>query len=442
MTQSKRLAELYLDPDLPRLPQTSREEDAALREAVSRDGPVHSLVVDEQGAVLDGERLYRLYAELGVTQAPVVVLVGLTPEQRRLQRLGLNLNRRMTCKQKRELIKAELTWWDAHKGLLPTSNRLAPVFGCDDMTITRVREEMQRNSEIRNLPLEAADGKRWQPRVPCLLSEVKEVKIRAGRAGDNLPAGVTGVRGLWKASSRAERQRLAREEAATAVPDTDYRLLFGDYRDLLAEEAETADHFLLDPLWRHTIADRTWGDLAVTAGRVLRPGGLFVAFSGVGSLNVAYRQLDRHLHYLWTIALEFGGGLHPTGRGRRFRVANRWRPILVYCKDRPPDRVLRLFDHKLGAGRAKAHHDYEQNVRDFVHLLRIFTLPGELICDPCAGSFTCACACKETCRRYLGCEIDRATYEAGVNRFARHPGPARNPGGRLGTRPAARGEGR
>jgi DNA modification methylase len=52
-------------------------------------------------------------------------------------------------------------------------------------------------------------------------------------------------------------------------------------------------------------------------------------------------------------------------------------------------------------------------------LIRSFTLPGEIVLDPFAGSGS-TCATASLCnRRYLGIELDPAYFEQAVNRMAR-----------------------
>jgi hypothetical protein len=414
---SKRLAEIRLDPGLDIFGDAANVPEALLA-AIKESGPVHALVVDEDGSVLDGRKLYQVYTKLRVAQAPVVVHAGLSQEEKRLLRISLNLNRRhMTRKQIRGLIMQELTWWLANKGVLPTDTRLATAFGVSHNTVKAVRES---NRQFDGCPQEGADGRVWRPRVPCLLHQVKGVKERIATAGEELPGGVVPAKGVWQAGSRAEKKKLLAEEGGITPGGEDYRLLHGDYRTLLAPLTNAARLVLTDPLWQHEDALERWTQLGAMARRVLVPGGCLLAYSGVGSLNLAFRGLDRHLSYLWTLHVDFTT-LHPVGRGRQLQVANGWRPVLLYVRDRlPPDRVYKVFDRRKGAGKTKTHHPYQQNVQEFVDLIRLFSRPGELVVDPFSGSFAVACACKLTKRRFLGCEIDPTNYQLGLRHFAEY----------------------
>jgi site-specific DNA-methyltransferase (adenine-specific) len=53
-----------------------------------------------------------------------------------------------------------------------------------------------------------------------------------------------------------------------------------------------------------------------------------------------------------------------------------------------------------------------------------YTRPGDLVCDPCAGSATTLLAAAIECRRAVGAEIDAATYQIAMARIAEGYTPA------------------
>jgi DNA modification methylase len=64
-------------------------------------------------------------------------------------------------------------------------------------------------------------------------------------------------------------------------------------------------------------------------------------------------------------------------------------------------------------------HPTQKSVRALAPLVRSFTLPGELILDPFAGSGS-TCATAALCgRQYLGIELDAAYFEQAVRRMGR-----------------------
>lgn len=51
-------------------------------------------------------------------------------------------------------------------------------------------------------------------------------------------------------------------------------------------------------------------------------------------------------------------------------------------------------------------------------IVRDYTRPGDLVCDPCAGMATTAIACESLGRRFVGSEIDPETHAKAVKRIA------------------------
>ena len=66
----------------------------------------------------------------------------------------------------------------------------------------------------------------------------------------------------------------------------------------------------------------------------------------------------------------------------------------------------------------KEWHDYQQAWQDIAVLIKSFSKEGDVICDPCAGSFSTAIACIETNRRFVGCDIVEQNVINGQARIA------------------------
>lgn len=50
-------------------------------------------------------------------------------------------------------------------------------------------------------------------------------------------------------------------------------------------------------------------------------------------------------------------------------------------------------------------------------IIRDYTRPGDLVCDPCAGMATTAIACESLGRRFVGAEIDPETHAKAIKRI-------------------------
>nr|DAS14473.1 MAG TPA: adenine-specific methyltransferase [Caudoviricetes sp.] len=67
--------------------------------------------------------------------------------------------------------------------------------------------------------------------------------------------------------------------------------------------------------------------------------------------------------------------------------------------------------------RYKAIHPTQKPVRLLERLLALTTQPGNVVLDPFSGSCSTAVACINTNRKYIGFEIDKEYYDAGVKRL-------------------------
>lgn len=73
-----------------------------------------------------------------------------------------------------------------------------------------------------------------------------------------------------------------------------------------------------------------------------------------------------------------------------------------------------------GRDHYKTIHPTQKPVRLLERLLALTTQPGDVILDPFSGSWSTEIACIDTGRRYIGFEIDKEYYEAGMKRFNEH----------------------
>jgi site-specific DNA-methyltransferase (adenine-specific) len=64
-------------------------------------------------------------------------------------------------------------------------------------------------------------------------------------------------------------------------------------------------------------------------------------------------------------------------------------------------------------------HPTQKPVAALAPLVRSFTLPGELVLDPFAGSGSSCTAALLTGRRYIGVEMDDAYYQQASERMTR-----------------------
>ena len=223
-------------------------------------------------------------------------------------------------------------------------------------------------------------------------------------------------------------------QQASVVSDTSrrYRLWTGSVIDALDEvEPDSLDAIITDPPYPNRHID-TWDDLAVFAAYALKHGGILLAMSGQANLSEVFRRLDHDdLTYRWTLAYQFQTGW-ADNRHRQFH--NYWKPILVYHKGlTQPD--MASLPHEIDlikdgnqmsmhSGQTRddvgTHHHWGQRVEGFVELVRRFTVPGDLVCDPFIGSGTTLLATLSVGegRKFAGGDIDPLAVETTKGRLA------------------------
>ena len=89
------------------LPSLNLDEYEALRESIRENGVIESILVDEEGNVIDGHHRLKVCEELGI-KCPRRALMGLSDEQKQDLSLELNLHRRQLTKEQKKEIAANL----------------------------------------------------------------------------------------------------------------------------------------------------------------------------------------------------------------------------------------------------------------------------------------------------------------------------------------------
>jgi len=216
-----------------------------------------------------------------------------------------------------------------------------------------------------------------------------------------------------KLEQETRRQELT--EQALLIPDDDrYTLYLGD----LKEQGEfiednSIDLIITDPPYPKEYIG-CWSDLAVLAYRVLKPSAFLIAYSGQTHLPEVMNKLSGHLNYYWIMALKHDGGKQLVGG--RYALAE-WKPILVYQKS-PRKRLDKPFaDFIDGTGREKDLHEWAQAVGELANIIKNFSLPGDTILDPFAGSGTTLVASLQNNRMAVGIEIEEEKYNIAKGRI-------------------------
>lgn len=298
-----------------------------------------------------------------------------------------------------------------------TARAIAAEFGISPATVWRAAqfkmaverlEAVSAQAAARVLRGEVQDARTHLP----LVARNREI-LQA--VADRIAQGETSIRAIvrrLRQERRAERlERRAAQAAENAAPRA-WTLLVGDMQ-VLGERipAESVHAIITDPPYGRE-ALPLYAALSRLAARVLVPGGLCLVMTGQAYLDEVIAALKQHLTYVWTLAyLTPGSSTQIWAR----RIKSNWKPV-IYCV-RGELTWEHVDDVVRSDGVAKDHHPWEQTVDGLQRLVERFTVRGQLVLDPFAGTGTTGLACLRTGRRFLGIEINPQTADLARRRL-------------------------
>lgn len=404
-------------PKYKPLPDLPPEEFAALKQDIAVNRLHSPIDQDELGNTLDGHQRMRALQELGIKKYPVNVISGLTEQQKWEYAVTVNvLRRHLSSKAKRELIRQEL-----RRTPKRNNNWLAEMIGVDSKTVKRVREDMEATREIPKLTHFEGRDEKVRPTTYRVVANTPNELIQARDKVQHLPPSCDGkVLDVVTAKRHARRHdrrkaRQALQQAVRPLKDKDIQIYHCPFQDLIeiaGLQPATANSVLTDiPYGKEFVPELS--DLAQFAERMLVPGGVLVVLSGQFYLDEVFTAFGSCLTYQWTMASVWTGDanvIHPLS------ITSKWKPILVFSKGRW--KAHGLMVDVLTGQKEKELHKWQQPLGEVEQLVSYFSQPGDLIIDPCGGSFTTAEACRKMGRRFVGCDIDAEAVNEGLTRLA------------------------
>lgn len=392
----------------------TEEEYAALKADIAERGVLVPVDIDENGMILDGHHRVRAWQELrseGVMlpDYPRLVRAGMTEEQKRQHARVLNLVRRHLSNAQRAP-----HWLEMRKNGM-TPEKIAEVTGVSNQTI---RNHTDAEFKSLNSGLVNARGQarptsykpRQAPKASAFAPNGKADK-RIGNAMkqmnlDAAPAEVMVERDT-KRQVKNERDEAQRAEVLASVQTVDVPwLIVGDFRQVSAQiPSASVDLIFTDPPYDKAAAD-LYGDLAILAARVLKPGGILMAYSGQMHLPQIFASMGQHLEYMWTCAIGHADG---DTWFRKWHLLNRWKPVLMYGKPPVKAHWAVSFADFVTGGKEKADHEWQQSLAEADHYIKAVCPAGGIVLDPFTGSGTTLLAAKRLGMQYIGIEKDPAT---------------------------------
>ena len=393
-----RPGDLRVHPAARIVPPLGPTELAGLRADIGTYGVAEPLRLAGDGRVLDGAHRLAVAEALGLPSIPVLTAdyaVGAEAEYA----LRSALHRRSLTADQKALVAARLADHLGRRRRQGSARAAASARWSGHASRTAPIRDASRPPDSRTLAARTFGVSERRLRLARELSAAAPELAREVEAG-RLP--------LLVARGQASRRDALAELAArprAELPD-DATVLTGDAFTLADCIPDASiDVLMTDPPFT-TVGLALWPAFGRLAARVLRPGGWCLVYAGVMDLPRELEALaSAGLLYWWTIAIGLRGP-SPVIHLRGARSA--WRPVLVFVQPPSPGVHAPLFrDHILHATPAeKRLHDWQQSIEPARRLLRRFSLPGQLVCDPFAGSGTFGVAAVLEGRRYLGIERD------------------------------------
>ena len=306
------------------------------------------------------------------------------------------------------------------RGLLAESGRKDPdkwQSGLDHKTVGVIRAELQTGGGIPHLNVrQGKDQKRYRhPRITAhTTQEMERAKRALQTLGDTAANRPMELRCAERKARGRQMEADRNQPIVVSAADDDIQLIHCGIQDLKIVDG-TVDLVFTDPPYPKEFL-HLWDDLGNFAAKVLRPGGMLLAYTGHMYLDQVMAALGRHLSYYWQFILIYDKSRTPIYERH---VYSRCRPILCFIKGDPTPK--RWVDDVLhGTGKEKALHKWQQSVGEAMHYIERLTAPGNLIVDPFGGSFTTAEAVLRLGeRRFIGCDVDPACVVRGQERLAK-----------------------
>lgn len=412
------------------MPPLSADEYEELKADIQARGVLVPVEYDEDGEILDGHHRVQICEELGITEWPRVVRIGLSEAGKLTHARQLNLARRhLDREQKRTLIAQQL------RETPQTSDRqIAESLGVSPTTVGTVRSELEDAGELSKLDsCVGADGK-TRPREVERPSAYRYVDPSA--AGQK--AIVESSREITdaKKQERRERQQQRHEEAVRAAADRqEPQAALTNDQAVVACDALITDppYGILDEPWEPEKLEaftREWADRWNECGAkcALIFWSQRYLFDGREWFDESLRDYEFQQLLVW----HYPNNKSPQSR-RGFKQT--WEPVYFYRRLGSDFNVrvagdawgdgLNDFDCHVAAVPQSNFNDAERKVHPaqkpvsvFRWLINAVTQPGELVCDPFAGSGTSGVAAAQLGRRYHGVEIDAEFLKLARERVA------------------------
>jgi len=361
--------------------------------------------MDDRGEVLDGYHRLEICKELGITDYPTIIRVGMDDDEKIEHILALNLARRHLRREQRQELVATLRkeGWSLR--------RIGETLNVSKSTTARDLATVPNGTVQLPDRIVGKDGKSRPARKPSVIAktprETQQV-LNALAALDiqTLPETVLDTRRVKRLARDHKAAQRAREFVATDMAESDVQLLLGDMRERGQEIADQSISLIFtDPPYPEKWLS-LWSDLSKLAARVLKPNGMLITYSGQMYLPEVMSRLSECMNFWWLGTVIFSRG-HTSIHRRHIKAGSK--PVLFYVHH-PFTPDLWLEDTTQIKGVQKDEHEWQQDRLPALYYIGKLTKPGETVLDPFMGTGTTGIAALELGRSFIGIDSDEATF--------------------------------
>jgi len=281
------------------LPQATDAEYQSVKASIARFGVQQPILVDENGRIINGRLRKRACDELGI-ECPSLVVGKLSLSQK--QQLAFDLD---SCRKHfKTSAKKRLARFLLRTSPANSDRMIACAADLDHKTVGKLRTQMKQGGEIpHHTHVVGKDGKKYKfPTIRAKSKgEVKKAVELLEKLGPDAPNREIELRQSKRMVRAHNKNQAGLAFVAPLVSDSDIQILHRDFRTLEVAD-ESVDFIFTDPPYPQEFLP-LYGDLAAFAARVLKPGGLMLAYCGVHYLDSVMKLLGQHLQYHWQCIL-------------------------------------------------------------------------------------------------------------------------------------------
>jgi DNA modification methylase len=216
-------------------------------------------------------------------------------------------------------------------------------------------------------------------------------------------------------SEREKAIEESRQNPSTIPSNT--QLILGDFIDKSKGIPDNSiDLIFTDPPYGEKSLS-LYKELAIIAGRVLKPGGSVICYCGTYAIPLILDYMkETGLIYHWIIAVKLQGSFaRAWGKG----VSIKWKPLLWHIKGETKFNTAEFISDLVDSTREdNISHDWQQSTDEALHVISRLTVENQMVLDLMMGSGTTGLAALQLNRKFIGIEIDPDTFEIARSRIS------------------------